>query len=312
MDAPRGSVELEEAEELKRLRRRAYGQDADIAWDAAAQARLAELEAAQRRQQTLASDATARTPAPVPERVPVPEPVEGARASSTSVPQPVDGAFAGHRPVGESVSGHDPIEGPIADPDLINEPPAAPWWRRHRWLAILGVAIAALALIAAGAWMSQLLADGSAPIPTETVTAEMPYFPAAEGRPDYVPRPDYVLGLKSVGEVADRPHDPDGTLNALGISVDELRRYEDFQGPYSRSINVWSGESRYGMTCLLVAVSPPESGYGFSTEGCSLNGKDTILEGQMGSDSHARFVLRGAQVNVYVYTGVADPNSSQG
>ena len=160
--------------------------------------------------------------------------------------------------------------------------------------------------------MSQLLADGSTPVPTETATAEMPRFPAAQGRPDYEPRPDYVLALKSVGEDADKPNDPNGTLDALGISADELRRYEDFQGPDGGSLDVWSGESRFGMTCLLVAVSNQAATYGFSTEGCSLKGKDTILDLQMGSGGHERFVLGGDQVNVYMYEGTADPNASQG
>jgi len=44
MDAPRGSVEFEETDELQNLRRRTYGPDADIAGDAAAQTRLSELE----------------------------------------------------------------------------------------------------------------------------------------------------------------------------------------------------------------------------------------------------------------------------
>lgn len=47
MDAPLGSV-ASAADELRRLQRRAYGPAADIAADAAAQARLAELEACQR------------------------------------------------------------------------------------------------------------------------------------------------------------------------------------------------------------------------------------------------------------------------
>ena len=63
MDAPRGSVEFEESDELQRLRRRAYGPDADIAGDAAAQARLSELEAARRRQSTPVVDAAALVPA---------------------------------------------------------------------------------------------------------------------------------------------------------------------------------------------------------------------------------------------------------
>jgi hypothetical protein len=77
MDAPRGSVEFGETDELDRLRRRAYGPDADITGDPAAQARLSELEAAQQRQWTPGVDATAGVPAPAPEGARVPEPVEG-------------------------------------------------------------------------------------------------------------------------------------------------------------------------------------------------------------------------------------------
>ena len=95
-------------------------------------------------------DAAARGPAAVSERVPVSEPVEGPRPASTSVPQPVDGEFAERDPAGGSVTGQYPAEGPIADSDPVDGPPAAPWWRRRRWLVILGGAIAALALIAAG------------------------------------------------------------------------------------------------------------------------------------------------------------------
>jgi hypothetical protein len=138
MDAPRGSVEFEESDELERLRRRAYGPDADIAGDAAAQARLSELEAAQRRQQTPVVNVAARGAAPVSECVPVPqrvrvsEPVDGSRSASTSVRQPVDGAFVEHEPAGVSVTEHYPAEGPIADTDAIDGAPAAPLWRRRR------------------------------------------------------------------------------------------------------------------------------------------------------------------------------------
>ena len=123
MDAPRGSVEFEQADELERLRRRAYGPDADIAGDAAAQARLSELEAAQRRQATPVGDAATGVPAPIPERVPVAETVEGSRSASTSVPPPVRGAFAEHDRAGTSVIEQDPAKGSTADSDAINQPP---------------------------------------------------------------------------------------------------------------------------------------------------------------------------------------------
>ena len=177
MDAPRGSVEFEQADELERLRRRAYGPDADIAGDAAAQARLSELEAAQRRQATPVGDAATGVPAPIPERVPVAGTVEGSRSASTSVSPPVGGAFAEHERAGTSVIEQDPAEGSTADSDAINRAPAAPWWRRRRSL-IVGAAIATLALnVAVTASMSQLLADESTPIPAETATAEVPPVP---------------------------------------------------------------------------------------------------------------------------------------
>ena len=126
MDAPRGSVEFEQAEELERLRRRAYGPDADIVGDAAAQARLFQLEAAQRRQPTPVGDASTGVPAPIPERVPVAETVEGSRSASTSVPQPVGGAFAEHVRAGTSVIEQDPPRGRPPIPTRSTEP------SRHR------------------------------------------------------------------------------------------------------------------------------------------------------------------------------------
>ena len=123
------------------------------------------------------------------------------------------------------------------------------------------------------------------------------------GPGSYVPAPDYVLALKSVGDDADAPNDPHGTLDALGISADELRRYEDFQ----RASSVWSGESRYGMTCLFVAVPVQGIREGISDDGCSPEGMDTIAElrGCAGS-SLTRFVLKGDHVDVYVYERAAD------
>ncbi len=319
MDAPLGSVEFEEADELRRLRRRAYGPDADIMGDAAAQVRLSELEAAQRRQATPVVDAAAGVRAPAPERVPVAEPIEGAGRASTSVPQPVDGAFAEHEPDRRSATEQDPAEGSIADSGPVDAAPAAPWWHRRRWiLVIVGGAIAVLALnVALVASMSQLLADRSTPMPTETSTAKMPPVPGRE--PTYGPGPDYVLALESVAVAPDDPH---GILDALGISPDELRRYEDFRG-----LSVWSGESRYGLTCLLVAVPGQGLREGLSAEGCSPGGLEPIAElVHPGSDGFStgavfaglptggliRFVLLGDHVSVYLFVRVADPSGSQG
>ncbi|MDQ0674495.1 hypothetical protein QFZ36_002056 [Pseudarthrobacter siccitolerans] len=273
MDGPLGSAEGGEARELERLRRRAYGRDGNIAGDVAAQARLSELEAAQHRQPTPVIDPTPSVPAPVPKRVPVAEPVEGARSTSTSVPQAVDGA------------------------------PAAPWWRRRRWLMILGGATAALALITV-AWLLQLPADEPTATPANTLTEMAPPVPDGQHRGEDedlpTPGPDFVLALKSVGADADEPQDRLGTLDALGLSANELRQYENFNG-----LRVWSGESRYGMVCLLLADQAIREFNG--AEGCSPRGLETVAEVVwFNAGGLTRFVLNGDHVEVYVFTRAAD------
>jgi hypothetical protein len=179
---------------------------------------------------------------------------------------------------------------------------------------IVGGTIATLALnVIVTASMWQLLSGQSTPIPAETASEESPRFPGGQRGGSYVPAPDHVLALTSEGAAADRPNDPGGKLDALGISPDELKRYEDFLGPTAwGNTSVWSGESRYGMTCLLVAVyGQGISDGGRAAEGCSLNGQDTIAD-ITGTDSLTRLVLKGDHIDVYVYEGGADPNASQG
>jgi hypothetical protein len=271
MDDPLGSVAGVEAIELERLRRRAYGRDGDIAGDAAAQARLSELEAAQHRQPTPVIDPAPSVPARAAERVPVAEPVEGPRSTSTPVPQAADGA------------------------------PAAPWWRRRRWLMILGGATAALALITVHvALLSQLPADE----PTEMA----PPVPAAQHRGEDMdlaaPVPDFVLALKSVGADTDEPQDNLGTLDAMGLSANELRQYENFG-----DFRVWSGESRYGMVCLLVATHSIRERNG--AEGCSPKGLDTVAEVMwFQAGGIDRYVLNGDHVEVYIFHRAADPQKA--
>lgn len=293
MDDPLGSVGGVEAGELERLRRRAYGRDGDIAGDVAAQARLSELEAAQRRQVTPVIDPAASVAARVPERVPEAEPVEGPRSTSTSVPQAVDGASAEH----------DPVDASVADSGPIGEAPVAPWWRRRRWLMSVGGATAALALIMVHvAWLSQLSAGEPTAIPTNTSTEMAPPVPDAQHRGNVVAAPDFVLALKSVGADVDEPKDNLGTLDALGLRASELRQYESFNGH-----RVWSGESRYGMVCLLVADFAIRERNG--TEGCSPKGLQTVAEAVwFQAQGLTRFVLNGDQVEVYVFHRAADPS----
>ena len=308
MDAPLGSAGLEDSVELGRLRRRAYGPDADIEGDAAAQARLVELEAAQRRQATHAVDAAATVPAPIPERVRVSAAVDASRAASISVPQPVDVAFAEQQADEGSITEHDPADGSIGDSPAAGGASAPSWWRRRRLWLILAGAIVALAMNAAVVgWLSQLLADESTAIPTETSTPKMPPVPGGLGTRPYAPAPDDVLALRSVGAAADQPNDRHRILDALGISTEELRRYEDFEG-----LNVWSGESRYGMACLFVAVPVQGLREGFGTDGCSPEGIGTVANLGMPDGSLVQFVLRDDHVIVSVFERATDPNASQG
>ena len=47
----------------------------------------------------------------------------------------------------------------------------------------------------------------------------MPPSPIGARHGLYLPAPDYVLALESVGAAADPPNDPHGTLDSLGISA---------------------------------------------------------------------------------------------
>ena len=145
-------------------------------------------------------------------------------------------------------------------------------------------------------------------MPTVTSTAKIPPVPYGFGREYYyVPAPDYVLAPKSVGDEADAPNDRHGILDALGISRDELTRYEDFHEYAGAStFNVWSGESRYGMTCLFVAVPVQGIREGNSADDCSPEGMDAIAELGMGGDGLTQFVFEGDHVDVYVYERAAD------
>ena len=262
MDGPLGPVEPEEPDELERLRRRAYGPGADIAGDAAAQARLTELEAARHRPQTPAVDAVAWVPAPVEGRVPDPAPAGG------------------------SVTELDPAEESIAGSDAVDGAPAA---RRHHWWAIISIAIADVALIAA------------------LLTWVWPRAPDHVPSPDFGQPADFVLALESEGADADEPKDPHGTLDRLGLNVDEMRRYEDIG-----YLSVWSGDSRHGTVCLLVAHPGQGLNEGIGAEACEAEGVDIIADLSMPNGSLIRFVLLGDHVDVYMNRKVADPVAPQG
>lgn len=137
--------------------------------------------------------------------------------------------------------------------------------------------------------------------------------------PNYGSAPDFVLSLQSVGADVDEPEDPHDTLILLGLSADELRQYEDFRG-----LSVWSGESDYGTSCLLVAHPVQGLLEGIGDAQCSPDGVDTIADvplcegcyaggvfGSLPVGSLIRFVLKGDHVDVYVYVR-ADRSASSG
>jgi hypothetical protein len=172
---------------------------------------------------------------------------------------------------------------------------------------ILAGATAALALITVHvAWLLQLPADEPTATPANALTEMAPPVPAAQSRGEDedlpAPVPDFVLALKSVGADTEEPRDRLGTLDALGLSANELRQYENF-----REFHVWSGESRYGMVCLFVADFAIRERNG--AEGCSPRGLETVAEVVwFHSQGLTRFVLNGDQVEVYVFTRAADPS----
>lgn len=276
MDAALRTVEGDEPDELRRLRARAYGPDADISSDPVALARLTELEAAETARQTAAharaTDASTpelephppwgslHEPSAVDQREPVPESVDGPE------PEPERGRASARD--GPPASGSPSAPGPV---EAIPRTTRA-WWRRWGWWVALGGGAAVLTIaVSAFSWLSP--------------------------RP-----PDYVLHLV--------PQSPDdaprvyigGYLAQFGIDDEDLRRFEDFRG-----FSVWSGESRYGTDCVLV-THRQEGGTG----GCAADGlvptvdltryqgwSDNLFQG-MPAGSLVRFTLEGDHVNVYL------------
>jgi hypothetical protein len=138
--------------------------------------------------------------------------------------------------------------------------------------------------------------------------------------PNYGPGPEFVLALEAVGADVDEPHDPHGTLDLLGLSPGGLRQYEDFRG-----LSVWSGESRQGTDCLLVAHPVQGLLEGIGDARCSPDGLDTIADlplcagcaapgvfDGLPTGSLIRFVLKGDHVDVYEYVRAAYPRPSPG
>lgn len=194
--------------------------------------------------------------------------------------------------------------------NLINHVAENPVPRRRRALWAVGLVLAG-ALTGAGASASA----GSLAGPSVIAPVEVPPV-----MPDYGPAPEQVLALKPVGAGVHQPRDPHKILDLLGLTLDELRQFDDFRG-----LHVWSGESRYGTTCLLVAHPLQGLQEGIGDAQCSPDGIDTIADltlcsecyaaevfGDLPTGSLIRFVLKGAHVDVYVYVRAFAPGVPRG
>ncbi|WP_243076694.1 hypothetical protein [Microbacterium sp. SS28] len=277
MDAPRGSAGFEDSDELQRLRQRAYGPNADIAGDAAAQARLSELEATQRRAWTPVVATVAALRAPVSGRVSAPDPLEGPQPASTSVPQPINGAPVDREPDGGLVAEQDPVGTPTADPGPTDGARPAPWWRRRRSLpwAIAAVGVLAAAIVV-GVFVGE---DSNQPEPVAQLTPQ--------GSP----------GPASI------PVD-DGILVAYGLTVADFVSYGAY-GP----LQVWSTTKLENKRCLAEVIEDH-----ISVFECTAPSVDTIADfniepnllpptpsGQL--SPYVRFVLHDDVVDVYRLMG---------
>lgn len=191
--------------------------------------------------------------------------------------------------------------------NLINHIAETPPSRRRRALWSAGLVLAGAV---AGAGASVGAFAGSGMFAADDAQQRVPNYGAA---------PDYVLALESVGADADQPKDPHDTLDLLGLRADALRQYEDFRG-----LSIWSGESRDGMDCLLVAHHTQGLLEGIGDAQCSPEGIDTIADVPLCSGCEApgvftglptgsliRFVLKGDHVDVYIYVRAADRAASQ-
>jgi hypothetical protein len=279
MDVPSESAEFEESDELQRLRRRAYGPDADIAGDAAAQARLSALETAQRGEGAPVVDVAGGISVPTSERVPHPGSLEGSRPASTSVPQPADKASAEREPDRGSVTERDTAGVPVADSDPRDGALSAPWWRRRR---LLPWGIAAVAVLAAAIAVGVSVDESS-----EVVDESSASRPVAQLNPQGPP------GNASI------PVD-DQTLGAAGLTVADFVSYGSY-GP----LQIWSTTKVANNRCIAVVVEAH-----ISVFECTAPSVDTIARYNIDPDlvpptrsgeltPYVRFVLHDEVVDVY-------------
>ncbi|MFD4958110.1 hypothetical protein [Microbacterium sp. NPDC058389] len=166
-------------DELRALRARAYGPDADIQDDPGALARLQELEArnavtvavmGEPEQDAVASASAVAWPLPVPDDGPAPAPGPATAATAATTVGAAAGAFASSHG-GTAPEDADPEDDGIPDPA---GGPRRSWWRRHIPLLWAASVVAALVLGAGLTLWTQSLDAGHIAVLHEDADADWP------------------------------------------------------------------------------------------------------------------------------------------
>lgn len=280
MDAPGRPAALTDEMELAQLRSRAYGPDADIAGDPAAQARLDELESARRRTVGASHDT-----ALVHETVEVPPAAARSPEPASSIESSADLTNPAASNVSAAIPPADPATGasvtitadgvpPASSPSPVPGPerPGTPWWRRRLWWGVIGgAAVAAVVLV-----------GGVAAV---------------------IPHPEATLRVTSSDSQGPVRVDLFGGVDELGLERSDLRLHDEFRG-----LQVWSGETEAGSRCLFI-TGALSSNWGRS---CTPSGLDPTIDlykyagfndrvfGYIPDGSVIRFVLRGDAVEVWI------------
>lgn len=274
MDVPSSSPER--SRELADLRRRAYGPTADIAQDAAALARLRELEDSER---TLHKPVSVPTEPAVREAASVGSAraeADADRSHTASASAPEIASLTDAHVAAPDVPGRDVLKRdvPASDvPTAAARAVAAPrrlWWQRiPMWAVALGGAVLGVALTLSAV---DLAAD----------------------------RPDATL--QRAATPPDTPEDWDELLRGWDVDPSTTISFGDF-----RQIDVWQANSRIGAPCVLLS----SRGRPFSVSCASQDldpvvdftvqsGMLGILNDQLRDGTLLRFVARDDRIDVWV------------
>lgn len=249
MDAP--MTDGREAE-LADLRRRAYGPDADIAQDAAATARLRELESQLRQSRPALRAAAQESPPPTTVAIGVAERGEPAATRAESMAASSDPAA--EAPAIASADGGsrpDAGAGLAAEAGTAAGAVARPVWWRRRGVQIGAIAAAAGLVLGIG----------------------IPLLAA--------PRPVAVLGVIDEGGTFDSSSAAESSIvEYLNLKAKSLRKIESYG-----NIQGWIGASNDGSTCLLLTPADASTDLYFYGASCTPPGMDWVVDVRITDDT---------------------------